>query len=262
MKIPTLVMFGLLTMAARLPAQTVENRYDALAHAILPVLQIFAPESPHHALVAGGSLAGMTSQPAELQNAAVSLAVQAPDKLLLRLTVNGETCTLARDGQQIWAAPGAKVQALIDQIPKLPKPDPDFTLPPMWLPVPEKELALLPILFQVVDAGGVSIAGQNYRVLDAAVMPELARSLKIEGWSARLWLRADDSIAQIKVSRPGWQLTVALSQMQMPDSLPDTTWQPAAAEAGDVLKMDAVHFKQLLDAAGREIKRQAKKVEK
>jgi len=260
MKIPALVIFALLSIARPLSAQSPENRYDALANAILPMLQAFSPESTQHALRLDGSLSSMTNQPAELQNAAVSIVVQPPEQLLLRVVVNGETYALARDGQSVWAAPGAKVQALIAQIPKLPKPEPDFTLPPMWLPVPTKQLVLLPMLLQVVDAGNVEVTGQTYRVLDAALMPELAKNLKVEEWSARLWLRADDSIAQIRLSRPGWQITLALSRIQTAEKFADSTWQPAPDQA-DVLKLDAVKFKQLLDAAGREIRKAAKKAQ-
>jgi hypothetical protein len=260
LKIPALSLFALFFAAFALRAQTVENRYDALSRAILPILKTFAPENPQHALRLEGSLVNMTNQPAQLQNAAVSLAVQAPDKLLLRVTVNGQSYTLARAGQQLWAAPGAQIQALIDAIPKLPKPDPDFTLPPLGLPFPAKELVLLPILFQVADAGNVGAAGQTFRVLDVSLMPELAKSLKVQEWSARLWLRADDSIAQLKVSRPGWLITIALAQLQLAENFPEATWQLTPGQASDVLKMDPVQFKQLLDAAGREIRSEAKKV--
>ncbi len=48
-------------------------------------------------------------------------------------------------------------------------------LGPLVLPVPQKELVFLPVLFQVADKGTEKVIGEPCRVLDVQLMPQLAK---------------------------------------------------------------------------------------
>jgi hypothetical protein len=85
-------------------------------------------------------------------------------------------------------------------------------------------------------------------------MPELAKSLKVAQWAARVWVRADYKPARITLAKPQWHIAVDFGKVEYAPSLPAATWQPSADQAGDVLHLDAVRFKQLLDAAMRSFK--------
>src|SRR6185312_5732905 len=119
----------------------------------------------------------------------------------------GEDIVVCRKGQQIWAYPGSKVEALLAaaaEKKKLPKVDPKFQLRPFQLPIPEQDLVLLPAVFQVKDVGSEPLDGNPCRVMDVYLMPQLTRSLKAQGWGARVWVDAAAKQVRITLAKPGW----------------------------------------------------------
>jgi hypothetical protein len=85
-------------------------------------------------------------------------------------------------------------------------------------------------------------------VLDVALMPELARSLKAEQWSARIWVRSGNQLAQVEVKRPGWNVKVAVDKIEFAPALPASTWEPSVAQSADLIRINAVRYQQILDA--------------
>jgi hypothetical protein len=228
-----------------------ENAYDVLGKVLKPIITIFLEETNNsaRALAADMTLLEMTKLPPQFKGSKVALTIENPDKLILRGPVLGEPVTLCRNGQEIWGFPGTKLQSMIDQLGELPKRKKKFKLERFSLPFPEQQLVFLPILFQVRDEGEQDLNGISCRVLDVGLMPQLAKSLEVEGWMARAWIRADYTIAKLQVGHPGWQIIVGMDRVQFRESFPTETWQPNAAEASDVLKLDPPQFKQILDAA-------------
>jgi hypothetical protein len=242
----------LLALSAAAPLRAEPNRYDVLSRVLMPFVSVFAEKSksPHRAFSLAARLEQMTGLPAELAGARVELSLEAPDKLRLRAPVLGETLTIRRRGQEIWASPGAKLQAMLDATEsarRLPPPDPKAALAPFRLPIPEKQLVFLPALFQVRDAGEQSLDGDLCRVLDLELMPQLAKSLDAGGWTARLWVRPDMTPARLLVLREGWRLAVRFDRVEFARSLPPETWQPEEGE--DALPVSATRYDQLLRAA-------------
>jgi hypothetical protein len=173
-----------------------------------------------------------------------------PDKVRLRAPVLGEDVTICRHGQEVWAYPASKIQPLLDEAAKkkkLPKLDSKFQLQPFSVPIPEKELVFLPALFQVKEIGTEPLGGEPCRVMDLFLMPELVKALKAPGWAARVWIRPDTKPARISVAKPDWNVVVRFEQVEFSPSLPESTWQPTAEQAGDILKLDAPHYEQLLE---------------
>ncbi len=230
-----------------------ENRYDVVGKLLMPFVNVFAKntKNPNRAMQLTARLELMTGLPAALVGTRADLAVEYPDKLRLRAPVLGEELTICRRGQEVWVFPGTRAAALLEAASvgqKLPKPDSKAQLPPFALPIPEKQLALLPVLFQVKDVGAESLDSEPCRVLDLFLMPELAKSLRARDWAARVWLRGDGKPARLSVARTGWQLAVRFERVEFSKTLPAETWVPTAEQADDVLKLDAARYEQLLGA--------------
>lgn len=226
-----------------------ENRYDVVAKTITPFLNIFAKEgkTANRALSAELVIEKMTGLAPEMGGAHAVIAIQSPDKLSLRGPVLDQHVTLCRNGKQIWAFPGAKLETLMNSM-DLPEADPTFKLAPFQLPIPEKQLPLLSVLLQVVDVGQQTIGDQSCRVLDLTLMPELARAMKATQWTMRLWIRPDYTPARIEFRKPKWHASVAVKSWRYLSSLPAETWEPTSEEAGDILRLTPARYKQLLDA--------------
>ena len=251
-------MVALIGLAAtpRLAAQ--ENPYDVLGKALVPIADVFAPDDNGnpipHGLILDAHLISASKLPPELQGQAVHVALMTPEKLLVQAPIAGQILTVCRDGDQFWATPGSKLQALLDQAPtpepgkKKKKHKEPKVLGPFVLPVPQKELVFLPILFQVADGGTETIGTTSCRVLDVQLMQQLTKSLHADGWSARIWVAPDYSIVQIALTGPDWSGTVAIDKLALPPVLPDATFQP---QGTDVLKLTTGQFLDLLSQVGR-----------
>src|SRR5579862_9877615 len=104
----------------------------------MPILNVFAKSTtnPNRALSFTARLEQMTDLPPELSGSRAEVALEYPDKLRLRAPILGEDITVCRKGQEIWAFPGSKVEALLSAAAakKLPKADPKFRLQPFALP--------------------------------------------------------------------------------------------------------------------------------
>jgi hypothetical protein len=230
-----------------------ENKYDVLAKALAPFINVLAEKTknPNRAMSLAARVERLTGLPSELAGARAELDLQYPDRLRIRGPVLGEQVTACRNGQQLWAVPGARLQAVLDLAvaeKKLPKPDQKTRLEPFRLPLPQKQLVFLPALFDVSDAGFESLDGVECRVLDLKLMPDLDRKLEQRGWHGRLWVRPDGKPARLIVAHPGWELAVRFDKVAFSPRLPDPTWEPPSEAASDVLTLDAPRFQQLLRA--------------
>ena len=228
-----------------------ENRYNILGKLLRPFVSILAKDtkSPNRAFTLSAKLEMMTDLPPAFAGSSADLAVQYPDKLKLHAPFLGDDITLCRNGQDLWAYPGAKVDALLKEATagkKSSSRESKEPLGPLELPLPEKELALAPVLFQVKDVGAETLDDAKCRVLDLYLMPELAHSLKAQGWAARVWVRDDGAPARISLAKPGWQMAVRFHRVEFSPKLPPETWLPTAEQAGDVLKLDPARFRELL----------------
>ncbi len=241
-----MALAALLCCAGALPARAVENKYDVLAKTLAPIAAVLAEREGGgtRALSAEISVISMTGLEPDYEFMRLELALESPDKLLLRGP--SQTMTLVRDGEKIWLSPGARARTAIAGIGALPPLDPAFRLGPFRLPIPAKQLAFLPALFSVTDAGDGSVNGRACRVLALRLMPELARSAKLEDWNARLYVDADYKPVQLQVRNLSWEITLLFDKVVYADKLPAETWAPPG---DDVLRLSAPEFKQLVDWA-------------
>jgi len=256
--IPALLSLLAVAPTAHLSAQ--ENAYDVLGKTLAPIASVFAPDEPgqpgNHALVLDAHLLEASKLPPELQGQAVHVALMTPDAVLVQAPIAGELLTVCRDGDSLWATPGSKLHYLLEQVTssgsdkkkKKRKAEGARLLGPLVLPVPQKDLVFLPILFEVADAGAETVAGVPCRKLDVQLMPQLAKSLHAEDWTARLWVGADYGIVRIALKGPDWSGTVAIDKLAFSPDLPEATFQP---QGTDVLRLTAEQFLALLGRVGR-----------
>lgn len=250
MKFLRVVLFT--TLCAQ-PGHAADNRYDLLGQMLLPFVNVFAKATtnPNRAVQLTARLEQMTGVPPTLIGSKAELALEYPDKVRLRAPVLGEDVTICRHGQEVWAYPASKLQPLIEAAAaakKLPKLDKKFRLEPFALPIPEKQLVFLPVLFQVNEIGAEPLDGENCRVLDLFLMPELAKSLKAKDWASRVWARPNAKPARLSVAKGDWNVVVRVEQLEFSPTLPASTWEPTPEQAADVLQLDAPRYQQLLES--------------
>jgi hypothetical protein len=251
MNLPISVRLLSVLLFLTVSAQAQDNRYDLLGRMLMPFVNVFAKNTsnPNRALSCTLKLEQVTDLPAALVGSQAEIAVEYPDKIRLRAPILGEDVTVCRHGDEVWAYPGSKVEAMLKaaaEQKKLPKLNPKFRLEPFSLPVPEKELVFLPALFQAKDVGSEALDGVTCRVIDVYLMPELAKAVKAQNWGARVWIQPDAKPARISVAKPGWMAVVHFDQVQFAPKLPESTWEPTSEQAVDVLKLDAARYQQLL----------------
>jgi len=250
-KITCVLLSSLFAFLAPVRAQSPAlNAYDLLSRALQPIASVFSPEAKAHALSATLILESMTDLPPELVGARVELLLQPPERLLIRGPYNGQMVTICRDGESVWITPNVPPFAALANLPgavskKKKKKHVSEGLAPMVLPFTPQQLALLPVLFQVRDAG----EDQGLRVLEVRLMSELARSLGVEDWSARLSLSGVGAPVRIRVFGPGWSIAVRVEHLEYATQLPAATWEPV----GDAVRLDALQVRQWIDALGLQV---------
>jgi hypothetical protein len=248
-----------------------ENPYDVLGKALMPIASVFAMDGSNgisgsggtgqgapHALVLDARLLAAGKLPPALQGEPVHVALRTPDGLLVQAPIAGQMLTVCRDGDALWATPGSKIQALLDQAISSATPGKKKKkkrlggaelLGPLVLPVPQKDLVFLPVLFQVTDAGDDTVEGKPCMVLDVELMDQLAKSLHAEDWTARVWVAADYRIAQVALKGPDWSGTVAVDKLEFPAEPPEGSFQQ---QGTDVLRLTRAQFLALMGRVGRE----------
>lgn len=248
------ILFCLLTLVC-FACRAEENRYDAFSKTIMPFISVFAKDrkSDARAFSLKIRIEQSSDLPAELNGASAELSVEMPDKVRLHGPLLGETFTLVREDEKIWIYPGAKARALLDAAvagKKLPPAEKKFKLGEFELPFPEKQLIFLAALFTLKDLGTETIDGVECRAMDVALMPELAKSLKADGWAGRLWIRPDHKPARLTLAKKGWHIVLRFDDVQFAKELPEATWEPSSAEAADVLRLEPKEYSRFLRALG------------
>ena len=118
MKIIHLTLLAAFFCAPAARSEEEENRYNVLGRLLRPFISVFVKDSksPNRAFTLTAKLEMMTDLPAAFAGASADLALQYPDKLKLHAPLLGAEITLCRNGQDLWACPGAKVDALLSNL--------------------------------------------------------------------------------------------------------------------------------------------------
>jgi len=234
---------GCLVMAsAPLLAQTSAprgNPYEVIGKIFQPFWGVLLAESngANHAATLTLEMSEVSGRlPKEMKGATLQAAVQFPDKVKLAAPVLGETFTVCRNGNQVWATPGQKVEYLLSKFKVAPKKNVKLNTP-IFLPITPQQAIFLPALFSVVrsDVAEVeSLNGEECRVLTAGLMPELARATKAEDFQARAWVAAGHTLRRVEVKRRDFSTVVDIKDLSFSPTLPASTWEPA--ETSDIYR--------------------------
>ena len=232
------------------PAPT-ENRYDVLSKMITPMAGVLLGGNltTDRALTIRATIGQVAGRlPTMLQGASFTAKIQYPGCFRLDAPVLGQTLTVCRYGNKVWATPGSKVQFLLEQFQHKPRPQETGSLP-LQLPFTAQQAVLLPALFQL-ENGPLSnsittINGASCRVISGGLMPEIGKATKAEDFSAKLWISSDYTPKRIDIRRNDFALSFQIDELSYLPGFPATTWQPPQGVT-DVYRCDAAHLEELL----------------
>ena len=212
-----------------------ENPYDLIGKIFQPFWGVLLAESNGANRAATLTLAMPEVSgrlPESMKGATLTANVQFPDKVKVQAPVLGETFTVCRNGNEVWATPGSKVKFLISQFQVVPQKTAPLNTP-FLLPFTPQQAIFLPALFAISrpDVAEVqSLNGEDCRVLTTGLMPELARSTQAEDFQARIWVAAGYHPRRVEVKRKDFSATVDIRSLTYAPSLSSSTWQPSETD--------------------------------
>jgi hypothetical protein len=222
-----------------------DNPYDVIGKVFAPFWSVLLNASgENRACAMTIKMTEVTGRlPKQMEGAVMKAAVEFPDKVRLQAPVMGEDITVCRNGNDVWAMPGQKVEYLLKQF----KTKPGKTVKkngPLFLPVTAQQAFFLPALFTIANADVAQIDavnGEECRLITAGLMPQLAKAAKAEGFQAQLWVSASYQPRRVKITQPDFTATVEITDLKFGPSLQAAMWQPPAGVT-DIYHTDADHL--------------------
>lgn len=208
-----------------------DNPYDVIGKVFSPFWSVLLADTkaPNKACSMTIVMTEVTGRlPKQMAGATLRAAVQFPDKVMLQAPVMGEDVTVCRNGDAVWATPGAKVEFLLNQFKVKPAPTKKKNTP-IFLPITAQQAIFLPALFAVAKADVAEVEpvdGVDCRVITAGLMPELAKAARAEGFRARMWVAPGYVPRKFEIKQPDFTAVVEIRDLKFSPSLPATTWQP------------------------------------
>lgn len=210
-----------------------DNPYDVIGKIFQPLWGVLLAETkaPNRAAsltIEISDISGRLSK--KMEGATLRAFVQFPDKVKLEGPVLGEQFTVCRNGDDVWATPGKKVEFLVSKFKWKPKKDLKLNTP-IFLPITAQQAIFLPALFSVSrpDVAEIeSLNGEDCRLLTARLMPELAKATQAEDFLARVWVAPGYVPRQIEIRRRDFSAVVNIQNLSYAPALPASTWQPPA----------------------------------
>jgi outer membrane lipoprotein-sorting protein len=248
---PALVLATAVQLAHAQQGPPRDNPYDVIGKVFSPFWSVLLSDtkSPNKACTMTIEMVEVSGRlPKQMTGASLQAAVQFPDKVKLQAPVFGEEITVCRDGDKVWAYPGAKVEFLLKRFKGKPPPTKKKHTP-LYLPITPQQAIFLPALFTVAKADVAEVQnlnGEDCRVITAGLMPELARAAKAEGFRARMWVAPGYFPRRVEITQPDFVAITDIKDLTFSPSLPASTWQ-APADATDIYwtnseMLDAVLF--------------------
>ena len=225
-----------------------ENRYDILSKMITPMAAVLlgGNESVDRALTLRATVDQVAGRlPQVIKGATFTAKIQYPGRIRVEAPVMGETLTVCRDGNQVWAVPGAKIQFLLSQFKQKPHLQQKNSAP-LQLPFTAQQAVLLPALFQLDQSQEIAdVGGSSCRIISGGLIPEVAKGANVEDFSAKLWICSEYTPKRIDIRRSDFAMSFLIGELSYAPGFPASTWQPPAG-AKDVYRGDAAQLEQLL----------------
>lgn len=225
-----------------------ENRYDVLSKMITPMAGVLlgGGQGTTRALTLRATVDQVAGRlPQVLKGATFTARIEYPGRVRLDAPVLGETLTVCRDGEKVWAVPGSKIKFLLGEFQHKPRPQ-SKNGAPLQLPFTAQQAVLLPALFQLEGGGDVAeIGGIPCRVISGGLMPELAKASDAEDFSAKFWICGDYTPKRIDIRRSDFALSFLIGELAYTPGFPAATWRPPAGVT-DIYRCDAARLEELL----------------
>ncbi len=225
-----------------------ENRYDVLSKMITPLAGVLlgGKQTTDRALTLKATVGQVAGRlPQIIQGASITAQIEYPGRIRLEAPLLGETVTICRNGNQVWAIPGSKIQFLLDQFRHKPRPNPKGNSP-LQLPFTSQQAVLLPALFQLERGNDIAeINGVPCRVIAGGLMPDIAKAAKAEDFSSKLWICSDYTPRRIDIHRSDFAMSFLIENFTYSPAFPASMWQPPAG-ATDVFRCDEARLEELL----------------
>ncbi len=225
-----------------------ENRYDVLSKMITPLAGVLlgGKQTTDRALTLKATVGQVAGRlPQIIQGASITAQIEYPGRIRLEAPLLGENVTVCRNGNQVWAIPGSKIQFLLDQFRHKPRPNPKGNSP-LQLPFTSQQAVLLPALFQLERGNDIAeINGVPCRVIAGGLMPDIAKATKAEDFSSKLWICSDYTPRRIDIHRSDFAMSFLIENFTYSPAFPSSTWQPPAG-ATDVFRCDEARLEELL----------------
>lgn len=232
---PALLLAVSLSIAQAQQTPPRDNPYDVIGKVFSPFWSVLLADtkSPNKACTMTIEMTEVTGRlPKQMTGATLEAAVQFPDKVKLTAPVLGEEITVCRNGDKVWAYPGAKVEFLLNRFKGKPPPTKKNNTP-IYLPITPQQAIFLPALFTVAKADIAeiqSLNGEDCRVITAGLMPQLATAAKAEGFRARMWVAPGYFPRRVEIKQPDFTAVTDIKNLKFSPSLPASTWEPPAGE--------------------------------
>lgn len=225
-----------------------ENRYDVFSKMITPMAGVLlgGDQTTVRAMTLRATVGQVAGRlPQAIKGASFTARIQYPGRIRVEAPVMGETLTVCRNGNQVWAMPGSKIQFLLGQFHHKPSPQ-QKNGAPLQLPFTAQQAVLLPALFQLESSSEVAeVGGASCRVIEGGLMPELAKAVKADDLSTKIWVSSEYTPKRIDVRRSDFAMSFMIEELTYEPGFPASTWQPPQG-AKDVYTCDAADLEQLL----------------
>ena len=228
------------------PAQAEDELvYQVFAKAIAPLAACAfgGIEGQPGSMVAECSVEEAAGRLAAAQGMKLRLALEGPDHLRADLAYNGTLLSVCRDDQQLWAAPAEAMRALAEAAGLDVENDgPDQTPTPL-LPatLDPQMLVFLPMVFQVKDMGMENIEGSPHRLLQLQLLPELAKTMRMEDLEAQVWIGPDYQPRRVLIRSRDYSLKLGIEKINFTDRLSPSAWQPSQGKKVLLLPASALN---------------------
>jgi len=194
--------------------------------------------------------------PRDLAGLHVTLAFQAPDRLLVSAEHKAKTYSAGRDQQELWVFVPDKKFGVIGKpgqarFATAPEKKDKTVLDPLKLPLPREQIALLPLLMKVETLPAETLDGNKCQILRVTPKPEAIEALKIPNGTVKLWLAETDWLPlQIGYSDgKGVNVEVRLRETKSCAPWPAEKWRVPARD-GDKIETTALgHLTRFISVA-------------
>ncbi len=238
------------------PAGAEASARAVLRKAIEPVVSLFAhtADGPNHAWTLRLRLAESNIHPPELQGSTfvVRMLTAPGDKVLFQYPALGTTLTICRQGQNTWASPAARLGPILQKVEATPPTAADRKpLASLRMPVPEALFWVGFYLTGLKDLGNRSVDGVTCRVMDVDP-PDDSGKVSAANYT-RVFIRPDTGqFVRFERKHGPDHSTYIVDQSRISATLPDSDFQPTAAQRADLLEVPAERFRAFMKAVGDE----------